>query len=185
MEQDGCYLAESFAAPLPRSLDVSPVDRVDTLAHELALLNSQAKRSIAMLGSRHVAMTTSHLVELLASALAREGHSLFTSGALGTNAAVIRGVLAVKPSALTVVLPQSLSRQNRESRQLMEGMLHLIEKPEHDHLPLQEASRLCNKEIIERCDQLICMVFHDSHTLLETAQMAEDQCRLVSVLYFD
>ncbi|MCY4360100.1 MAG: DNA recombination-mediator protein A, partial [Cyanobacteria bacterium MAG APA_bin_95] len=49
---------------MPRSLDVPPVDRVDTLAHELALLNSQAKRSIAMLGSRHVAMTTSHLVEL-------------------------------------------------------------------------------------------------------------------------
>jgi len=63
------------------------VDRVDTLAHELALLNSQGKRSIAMLGSRHVAMTTSHLVELLASALVREGHSLLTSGSMGTNAA--------------------------------------------------------------------------------------------------
>ena len=80
-------------------------------------------------------------MELLASALAREGHNLLTSGGLGTNAAVIRGVLAVKPSALTVVLPQSLSRQTKESRQQMEHVLHLVEKPEHDHLPLQEASR--------------------------------------------
>jgi len=158
---------------------------VDALAHELALLNSQAKRCIAMLGSRHVAMTTAYLVELLASALAREGHSLLTSGSLGTNAAVVRGALAVNPRSLTVVLPQSLSRQSKESRQQLEPVLHLIEKPEHDQLSLQEASRLCNQEIIQRCDQLICMVFHDSHTLLETAQMAEDQCRLVSVLYFD
>lgn len=36
---------------------------------------------------------------------------LFTSGAVGTNAAVIRGVLnANKENNLTVILPQSLSK---------------------------------------------------------------------------
>lgn len=159
--------------------------RVDTLAHELALISSQDKRRIAFLGSRHVPIGTVHLVELLASSLAQEGHSILTSGSQGTNAAVIRGVLAVKPGALTVVLPQSLERQTRESQRQLERVLHLVERPEFDQLALPEASRLCNQDIIERSDQLICLAFHDSHTLLKAAQMAEDRSRIVSLLYFD
>ena len=170
---------------MARSLDVPALGRIDTLAHELALINSQGKRRIAILGSRHIPIGTVHLVELLASALAQEGHSILTSGSQGTNAAVIRGVLNVEPSALTVVLPQSLARQTRESQRQLERVLHLIEKPECDQLALPEASRRCNQDIIERSDQLICTAFHDSHILLETAQMAEDRSRIVSLLYFD
>lgn len=45
---------------------------------------------------------------------------IFTSGASGTNAAVIRGALrAEKPELLTVILPQSLKKQPPESQELL------------------------------------------------------------------
>ena len=62
---------------------------------------------------------------MVARSLAQEGHSLVTSGAQGVNAAVIRSVLDVDPSRLTVLLPQSLDRQPVESRDQLERVLHL------------------------------------------------------------
>lgn len=45
---------------------------------------------------------------------------IFTSGASGTNAAVIRGALrAERPELLTVILPQSLKKQPPESQELL------------------------------------------------------------------
>ena len=53
-------------------------------------------------------------------AVAPQGNHIYTSGATGTNAAVIRGALrAEKPELLTVVLPQSLSLQPPESQELL------------------------------------------------------------------
>jgi hypothetical protein len=168
-----------------RSLDLPPLDRIDTLAQELALLQDTGKRRIAILGSRHVPVVSIHLVELVARSLAQEGHSLVTSGSQGVNAAVIRGVIGVDPSRLTVLLPQSLERQPLESRQQLEKVLHLVEKPDHDDLTLPMASTLCNQEIIGRCDQLICFAFHDSETLLASCRTAEDMGKVVTLLFFD
>jgi hypothetical protein len=126
-----------------------------------------------------------HLVELVARSLAQEGHNLITSGAQGVNAAVIRSVLEIDPARLTVLLPQSLDRQPGESRDQLERVLHLVEKPEHDELPLPMASSLCNQDIISRCDQLICYAFHDSETLLASCRVAEDMGKVVSVMFFD
>ena len=170
---------------LSRSLDLPALDRVDTLAQELALLQDKGKRRIAILGSRHVPVVAIHLVELIALSLAQEGHMLLTSGSQGVNAAVIRGVLAVDRERLTVLLPQSLDRQVPEIRDQLDQVLHLIEKPEHDDLPLPIASSLCNQEIINRCDQLICLAFHDSETLLASCRSAEDMGKVVSLLFFD
>ena len=170
---------------LTRSLDLPALDRVDTLAQELALLQDKGKRRIAILGSRHVPIVAIHLVELIARSLAQEGHSLITSGAQGVNAAVIRSVLDVDPAQLTVLLPQSLDRQLPEIRDSLENVLHLIEKPEQDDLPLPLASSLCNQDIISRCDQLICLAFHDSETLLNSCRSAEDMGKVVSLLFFD
>jgi hypothetical protein len=161
------------------------LDRIDTLAQELAMLQDRGKRRIAILGSRHVPVVAIHLVELVARALVHEGHSLITSGAQGVNAAVIRSALEVDPSRLTVLLPQSLERQPLESREQLERVLHLVEKPEHDELPLPMASSLCNQEIISRCDQLICYAFHDSETLLTSCRTAEDMGKVVSLMFFD
>ena len=170
---------------LSRSLDLPALDRVDTLAQELALLQDKGKRRIAILGSRHVPVVAIHLVELIARSLAQEGHTLLTSGSQGVNAAVIRGVVAVDRERLTVLLPQSLDRQVPEIREQLDQVLHLIEKPEHDDLPLPIASSLCNQEIINRCDQLICLAFHDSETLLASCRSAEDMGKVVSLLFFD
>jgi hypothetical protein len=161
------------------------LDRIDTLAQELAMLQDRGKRRIAILGSRHVPVVAIHLVELVARALVHEGHSLITSGAQGVNAAVIRSALEVDPSRLTVLLPQSLERQPLESREQLERVLHLVEKPEHDDLPLPMASSLCNQEINSRCDQLICYAFHDSETLLASCRTAEDMGKVVSLMFFD
>jgi len=170
---------------LSQSLDLPDLDRVDTLAQELALLQDKGKRRIAMLGSRHVPVVAIHLVELMARSLAQEGHSLIISGSQVVNAAVIRGVLEADASCLTVLLPQSLDRQAPEIRDQLDSVLHLIEKPEHDELSLPMASSLCNQEIISRCDQLICFAFHDSETLLTSCRSAEDMGKVVSLLFFD
>ena len=159
--------------------------RVDTLAQELALLQDKGKRRIAFLGSRHVPVVSIHLIELIARSLVQEGHSIITSGSQGVNAAVIRGVLAVEPSLLTVLLPQSLDRQPPEIKEQLAHVLHLIEKSDNDDLPLPMASSLCNQEIITRCDQLICFAFHDSETLLTSCHSAEEMGKVVSLLFFD
>ena len=86
---------------------------------------------------------------------------------------------------LTVILPQSLSRQPRESRDALESVVRLVEHSDNDQLSLAEASSLCNREIISRCQQLICFAFHDSHTLLQTCTEAEEQRKVVTLFYFD
>jgi len=149
------------------------------------MLQDRGKRRIAILGSRHLPVVAVHLVELVARSLAQEGHNLITSGAQGVNAAVIRSVLEIDSSRLTVLLPQSLDHQPGESRELLERVLHLVEKPEHDELPLPMASSLCNQEIITRCDQLICFAFHDSETLLASCRLAEDMGKVVTLMFFD
>jgi hypothetical protein len=50
-----------------------------------------------------------------------QGNHIYTSGSIGTNAAVIKGALrANQPENLTVILPQSLSKQPQESQELLQ-----------------------------------------------------------------
>jgi hypothetical protein len=118
-------------------------------------------------------------------ALVLSGNRLLTSGATGTNSAAIRGAMRADPNLLTVILPQSLARQPRESQEQLEQVMHLVENPANDHMALADASSVCNQEIISRCQQLICFAFHDSATLLKTCHEAEDQRKLVTLFYFD
>ena len=170
---------------MSRSLDLPSTESVDTLAQELAKIQDHGKRRIAFLGSRHVPVVDIHLIELIARSLAEEGHSIITSGSQGVNAAVIRAVLDINPSLLTVLLPQSLDRQLPEIKDQLEKVIHLVEKTENNDLPLPLASSLCNQEIINRCDQLTCFAFHDSETLLNSCRCAEDMGKMVSLLFFD
>jgi hypothetical protein len=167
---------------LTQSVDIVGVD---TLAQELATIQQTGSKRIALLGSRHVPITHQNLIEMMSYALVLEGNRLITSGATGTNAAAIRGAMRADPSLLTVILPQSLERQPRESRKQLELVMHLVENPENDNLSLSEASALCNQEIVSRCQQLICFAFHDSRTLLKTCEDAEEQRKLVTLFYFD
>ncbi|MBE9224635.1 DNA recombination-mediator protein A [Phormidium sp. LEGE 05292] len=167
---------------MSQSLDIP---KFDELVQELATIQQTGSKRIALLGSRHVPITHQHLIEMMSYALVLTGNKLLTSGATGTNAAAIRGAMRADPKLLTVILPQSLDRQPRESRELLEQVMHLVEKPENDHLSLGEASALCNQEIVSRCQQLICFAFHDSRTLLKTCEDAEEQRKLVTLFYFD
>jgi len=167
---------------LNQSVEISGVD---TLAQELATIQQTGSKRIALLGSRHVPITHQHLIEMMSYALVLGGNRLMTSGATGTNSAAIRGAMRADPNLLTVILPQSLERQPRESRVQLQQVMHLVENPENDHLSLAEASALCNSEIISRCQQLVCFAFHDSKTLLRTCEEAEEQRKVVTIFYFD
>ena len=152
---------------------------------ELAAIQQTGSKRIALLGSRHVPITHQHLIEMMSYALVLTGNHLITSGATGTNSAAIKGAMRADPNLLTVILPQSMERQPRESRDQLEQVMHLVVNPANDHMSLAEASAVCNQEIVSRCQQLVCFAFHDSHTLLETCQHAEDQRKLVTLFYFD
>lgn len=169
-------------SPLSQSIEAS---KVDTFLQELAAIQQSGSKRVAILGSRHVPITHQQLIELMTYALVLGGNRVITSGATGTNSAAIRGAMKADPNLLTVILPQSLERQPRESREQLEDVMHLVENPSNDVLSLGEASSICNQEIISRCQQLICFAFHDSHTLLRTCQDAEDQRKIVTLFYFD
>ena len=116
---------------------------------------------------------------------AQENH-IFTSGATGTNAAVIRGALrAERPDLLTVVLPQSLERQPPESRELLAKVANVIAMPQNDSLPLAQASRICNEDILRRVQQVICFAFHDSQLLLDTCALAKEMRKMLTLFYLD
>ncbi len=167
---------------MSQSIDIPTLD---TLTQELAAIQQTGSKRIALLGSRHVPIMHQHLIEMMSYALVLAGNRLVTSGATGTNSAAIKGAMRAEPNLLTVILPQSLERQPRESQEQLKQVIHLVENAENDHLSLGEASALCNREIIARCQQLICFAFHDSHTLLQTCEEAEEQRKLVTLFYFD
>ncbi|MBE9115371.1 DNA recombination-mediator protein A [Lusitaniella coriacea LEGE 07157] len=167
---------------MSQSIDIP---KIDTLAQELAAIQQTSSKRIALLGSRHVPITHQKLIEMMSYALVLGGNRLVTSGAAGTNSAAIKGAMRADPNLLTVILPQSLDRQPRESIEQLNQVIHLVENSDNDALSLGEASALCNREIISRCQQLICFAFHDSQTLLKTCEEAEEQGKLVTLFYFD
>jgi hypothetical protein len=160
----------------------------DTILQELSAIQQNAPRRVAILGTRHFSYLHQQIVELLTYANVLVGNHVFTSGGTGsgTNAAVIRGALrAEKPDLLTVVLPQSIKRQPPDVRDLLEKVQNVIEMKENDDLPLDIASRLCNSDILSRCEHLISFAFHDSIVVLEAAREAKSLSKLVTLLYLD
>ncbi|KAJ0013475.1 hypothetical protein Pint_21223 [Pistacia integerrima] len=121
--------------------EFKPAPDVDYL-QELLAIQQQGPRAIGFFGTRNMGFMHQELIEILSYALVITKNHIYTSGASGTNAAVIRGALrAEKPELLTVILPQSLKKQPPESQELLSKVKTVIEKPHNDHLPLLEASR--------------------------------------------
>ncbi|CAM9916825.1 unnamed protein product [Chrysoparadoxa australica] len=161
---------------------------IDAILKELAEIQRQGPKHYCILGTRHCSFLHQQIIELLAYALLLSGNHVFTSGAGGTNAATIRGALRAErsvPDLLTVVLPQSLSKQSEESQELLAEVQNVIDAPQNDHLPLDVASRLCNSDLLSRTDQLICFAFNDSHTIIETTREARALDMIVTELYLD
>jgi len=105
---------------------------------------------------------------------------------MGTNAAAIRGALrAGRPDLLTVILPQSLSKQSNESQDLLKGVTDLVAMPENDEKNLNVASRLCNSKLLSVTDQLIAFAFHESTTVIEATNEGKRLDMLVTTLFLD
>ncbi|KAK1426420.1 hypothetical protein QVD17_15091 [Tagetes erecta] len=165
--------------------EYKPSPDVDYL-QELLAIQQQGPRNIGFFGTRNMGFMHQELIEILSYAMVITKNHIFTSGASGTNAAVIRGALrAERPELLTVILPQSLKKQPPESQELLSKVKNVIEKPHNDHLPLIEASRLCNMDIISQVQQVICFAFHDSRLLMETCQEAKNLRKIVTLFYLD
>ncbi|KAK4535890.1 hypothetical protein CDCA_CDCA06G1915 [Cyanidium caldarium] len=158
----------------------------DTVLQELAAIQSDAPRNVAIIGTRHCSYLHQQIVELLTFANVLIGNHVITSGGGGSNMAVIRGALrAEKPELLTVVLPQSMERQPLEVQEQLSKVTQIIEMKQNDELPLDVASRLCNSDIISRADRFITFAFHDSDVVLEAAREAKALNKVVTLLYLD
>jgi hypothetical protein len=103
-----------------------------------------------MLGTRHCTFLHQQIVELLSYALVLSGNHVYTSGAIGTHTAVIRGALRAENQALlTVILPQTIKQQPPETRELLEKV-EQVEELGHNELPLGLASRMCNSQLLTK-----------------------------------
>mmetsp|Transcript_2648 Transcript_2648/g.5730 ORF Transcript_2648/g.5730 Transcript_2648/m.5730 type:complete len:277 (-) Transcript_2648:9-839(-) len=158
---------------------------VNTILKQLESIQQGTPKNIVILGTRHCSFLHQQIIELLSYALVLSDNHIYTSGATGTHAATIRGALrANNPDLLTVILPQTLARQPREIRELL-GQVKNVVQLNHDQLPLDAASRICNSELLSKGDQLIVFAFHDSNTLRETIEEAKAMSLLVTVLFLD
>ncbi|KAI3908184.1 hypothetical protein MKW98_029485 [Papaver atlanticum] len=172
VEGSGSYMVSEF----------KPSSDVDYL-QELLAIQQQGPRAIGFFGTRNMGFMHQQLIEILSYAMVITKNHIYTSGASGTNAAVIRGALrAERPELLTVILPQSLKMQSPESQELLSKVKNVIEKPHNDHLPLIEASRLCNWDILSNVQQVICFAFHDN-VPLEPIHMTAIDTKMAKIDY--
>ena len=132
---------------------------VDVLAQELATIRQSAKK-IAIIGSRNLTITHQQIIETLTTSLVMQGNTIITSGgSSGTNAAAIRGALKANPEKLKIILPQTIGQQPSDVQDQLIGVPNIIEHPDRAMMTLADASRICNREIISECQQLICFLF--------------------------
>ncbi len=167
------------------SISDSNPDTVDELAMELATIQQSAKR-IAIIGSRNLPITHQQLIETLTTALVKQGNTIITSGgSSGTNTAAIRGAMKANPEKLKVILPQTIGQQPSDVQDQLIGIPHIVEHADRAMMTLADASRICNREIIDDCNQLICFLSHTSKTLHKAVEYAEEGYKVVTVFYLD
>ena len=158
---------------------------VDQLAVELATIRQQAKR-IAIIGSRNLPITHQQIIEMLTTMLIRQGNTIITSGgSSGTNAAAIRGAMKANPEKLKVILPQTIGQQPSDMQDQLIGVPNIIEHPDRAMMTLADASRICNREIIDECQQVICFLSHTSNTLHKACEYGEESHKVVTMFYLD
>ncbi len=178
---------QSIQVPIDDLDKVSDEDAktVDQLAVELATIRQQAKR-IAIIGSRNLPITHQQIIEMLTTMLVRQGNTIITSGgSSGTNSAAIRGAMKANPEKLKVILPQTIGQQPSDLQDQLIGVPNIIEHPDRAMMTLADASRICNREIIDECQQVICFLSHTSNTLHKACDYAEESHKVVTMFYLD
>jgi len=160
-------------------------EAIDQLAHELATIQQSSKK-IAIIGSRNLPITHQQIIETLSYALVMQGNTIITSGgSSGTNAAAIRGAMKSDSSKLKVILPQTIGQQPSDVQDQLIGIPNIVEHPDRAMMTLADASRICNREIIDDCQQMICFLSHTSGTLHKAVAYAEESHKVVTVFYLD
>ena len=179
---------QQIMVPLDDDLDTvknNDPNVLDALAMELATIQQSAKK-VAIIGSRNLPITHQQIIEVLSYALVIQGNTVITSGgSSGTNAATIRGAMKANPDKLRVILPQTIGQQPSDVQDQLIGVPNIIEHPDRSMMTLADASRICNREIIDECQQLICFLSHTSNTLHKAIQHAEDSHKVVTAFYLD
>ena len=178
--------------PLPQvpigvaeDIDKDSPDPYDKLARELSMLQQKAK-NVAIIGSRNIPLPHQELIELLAYVLVKNGNTIVTSGgSSGSNAVAIRGAMKANPEHLKIILPQTIEQQPSDIQDQLIGVPNIVEHPEWRMMTLSDASRLCNREIVDNCQQLIIFLFHDSTTYQTAIEYAEDNHKIVTTLFLD
>ncbi len=166
-------------------VEASDAHTLDALAMELATIQQSAKK-VAIIGSRNLPITHQQIIEILSYALVIQGNTVITSGgSSGSNAATIRGAMKANPDKLRVILPQTIGQQPSDVQDQLIGVPNIIEHPDRSMMTLADASRICNREIIDECQQLICFLSHTSNTLHKAIQHAEDSHKVVTSFYLD
>lgn len=156
------------------------------LSEEFKNIMDQGNHSIAMIGSKDLSMSQIKIIEMIAYGLSMGGNTIITSGGYcGTNYATIKGALRGNPEKLKIILPQTIAQQIKEVQDQLIGVKHIIEHQEREHMLLSDASRLCNREIVTECQQLICFLYRDSKTLLDAIDFAHSLNKVVTVFYLD
>eukprot|EP00529_Nitzschia_sp_RCC80_P041296 CAMPEP_0113487666 /NCGR_PEP_ID=MMETSP0014_2-20120614/25623_1 /TAXON_ID=2857 /ORGANISM="Nitzschia sp." /LENGTH=212 /DNA_ID=CAMNT_0000381363 /DNA_START=433 /DNA_END=1071 /DNA_ORIENTATION=- /assembly_acc=CAM_ASM_000159 len=159
---------------------------VTSILKELAAIQQQGPQKYCILGTRHCSYLHQQIIELLAYALVLSGNHVYTSGAGGTNAAAIKGALRAEvDDLLTVVLPQSMDKQTKESQELLKAVKDVVTMPQNDDMPLDVASRICNSFLLSQTDQLVSFAFHESTTVIEATKEAKELEMLVTTLFLD
>ncbi len=166
-------------------VDATDSGTLDALSMELATIQQSAKK-VAIIGSRNLPITHQQIIEILSYALVMQGNTVITSGgSSGTNAAAIRGAMKANPDKLKVILPQTIGQQPSDVQDQLIGVPNILEHPDRSMMTLADASRICNREIIDDCQQLICFLSHTSNTLHKAIQHAEDSHKVVTSFYLD
>ena len=156
------------------------------LNEEFKNISGEGKRAIGMIGSKDLSMSQIKIIEMIAFGLASIGHTIITRGGYcGTNYATIKGTLKASTENLKVILPQTIAQQIKEVQDQLIGVKYIVEHKEREHMLLSDASRLCNREIVSECQQLICFLYRDSHTLLDAIDFSHSLNKVVTVFYLD
>ncbi|CAE8627620.1 unnamed protein product [Polarella glacialis] len=150
-------------------------------------------QKVAMLGTRECGAQHQQEIEMLSAARVIHGDHVYTSGSIGTNSAVIRGVMnAGRPELLTVILPQSFAKQDAESQALlrhcMDAGANVVPSPSNDSLTLAEAAKLCNCELLGHVEKLVTflsLVPEKSSNYLSLIADAKQQDILTTAFYLD
>mmetsp|Transcript_86327 Transcript_86327/g.278801 ORF Transcript_86327/g.278801 Transcript_86327/m.278801 type:complete len:295 (-) Transcript_86327:645-1529(-) len=155
---------------------------------ELSLLRSTAPQKVAMLGSRECTFQHQQEIELLSEARVNRGDHVYTSGSIGTNSSVIRGALmARRPNLLTVILPQSFKKQDKDAQLLLkkcsDAGVEVQVMSENDSLPRSEAAKACNSRVLSQVKRLVAFASHESSVYLSLVEEAKRN-GIVSTAFF-